>query len=266
MPSTRATQAKPARSGPSSMMWMLILAVVGIGLGAGGGYLWLRIRQAQQAKNAPVPSTPSASEGVSGGLMATERCPDGMKLVSGGAFKRGSTKEDRVSSGSSDELPLESVMVGSFCVDEFEFPNTPGRLPRVSVSLLDAKSLCEGAEKRLCSEDEWEKACKGPGSARFSRGEESPTACNAGTGASGKLAHSGAFPACHHSEFLPSDMSGNAAEWTDTQFKKGGTDMTIKGGSFSGSSDSSRCAARKQGAPELKAPDLGFRCCSNVLP
>ncbi|MBE4753714.1 SUMF1/EgtB/PvdO family nonheme iron enzyme [Corallococcus sp. ZKHCc1 1396] len=266
MPSTRATQAKPARSGPSSMMWMLILAVVGIGLGAGGGYLWLRIRQAQQAKNAPVPSMPSASEGVSGGFMATERCPDGMKLVSGGAFKRGSTKEDRVSSGSSDELPLESVMVGSFCVDEFEFPNTPGRLPRVSVSLLDAKSLCEGAEKRLCSEDEWEKACKGPGSARFSRGEENPTACNAGTGASGKLAHSGAFPACHHSEFLPSDMSGNAAEWTDTQFKKGGTDMTIKGGSFSGSSDSSRCAARKQGAPELKAPDLGFRCCSNVLP
>ncbi|RKG87683.1 protein kinase domain-containing protein [Corallococcus terminator] len=269
MPSTRATQPKPARSGPSSMMWMVILAVMGIVLGAGGGYIWLRIRQAQAAKNAPVPATPGgAAAGTAGGLMATGQCPPGMKLVSGGTFKRGSTKEDRQSSGSSDELPIESVMVGSFCVDEFEFPNKRSRLPRVSVSLLDAKSLCEAASKRLCSEDEWEKACKGPGNARFSRGEDSPTACNTGTatGTAATLALAGGFPSCQHSEFLPSDMSGNAAEWTDTQFKKGGADMTIKGGSFMGASDASRCAARKQGAPKLMAPDLGFRCCANVLP
>ncbi|MCY1043364.1 SUMF1/EgtB/PvdO family nonheme iron enzyme [Corallococcus sp. bb12-1] len=268
MPSTRATQPKPARSGPSSMMWMVILAVMGIVLGAGGGYAWLRIRQARAAKNATVPATPGAAAGTAGGLMATGQCPPGMKLVSGGTFKRGSTKEDRQSSGSSDELALESVMVGSFCVDEFEFPNKRGRLPRVSVSLLDAKSLCEAASKRLCSEDEWEKACKGPGNARYSRGEDSPTACNTGTatGSAATLAHAGGFPSCQHSEFLPSDMSGNAAEWTDTQFKKGGADMTIKGGSFMGASDTSRCAARKQGAPKMTAPDLGFRCCANVLP
>ncbi|RKH29896.1 protein kinase [Corallococcus praedator] len=265
MPSTRATQPKPARSGPSSMMWMVILAVMGIVLGAGGGYVWLRIRQAQAAKNAPVPATPGASAGAPGGLMAAGQCPPGMKLVSGGNFKRGSTREDRQSSGSSDELPIESVMVNSFCVDEYEFPNKRGRLPRVSVSLLDAKSLCEGVSKRLCSEDEWEKACKGPGNARYSRGEDNPSACNTGTSA-GTLAQSGAFPSCQHSEFLPSDMSGNAAEWTDTQFKKGGSDMTIKGGSFMGASDTSRCAARKQGAPKLTAPDVGFRCCANVLP
>lgn len=250
------------------MMWMVILAVMGIVLGAGGGYLWLRIRQAQAAKNATVPATPGAAAGTAGGLMATGQCPPGMKLVSGGNFKRGSLKEDRQSSGSMDELEQRSILVGSFCVDEFEFPNKRGRLPRVSVSLLDAKSLCEGEKKRLCSEDEWEKACKGPGNARFSRGEDSPTACNTGTatGAAATLARSGQFASCQHSEFLPSDMSGNAAEWTDTQFKNGSADMTIKGGSFMGASDMSRCAARKQGAPKMTSPDLGFRCCANVLP
>ncbi|RKH10697.1 protein kinase [Corallococcus sp. CA053C] len=264
LPTTRATQAKPARSGPSAMVWMVVLAVMGVVLGAGGGYLWLRLRQSQAAKNAPVPPPP----GPSTGLGAALNCPAGMVSVSGGSFKKGSSKEDQQAFRSSDESLLASVPVESFCVDEFEFPNKQGRKPRVSVSWLDAKGLCAEAGKRLCTENEWEKACKGPGNARFSSGDAPvSTACNTGTaeGTPGALAASGQFGECRFN-FGPSDMSGNAAEWTSTPFPSSNDDMIIKGGSFDSPSDASRCAARKRGATAHKDANLGFRCCANPLP
>ncbi|RKG97025.1 protein kinase domain-containing protein [Corallococcus carmarthensis] len=264
LPTTRATQAKPARSGPSSMMWMVILAVAGVVLGAGGGYLYLRLRQAQAAKNNPTPATPGASA-ATGGIMATGSCPDGMRLVSGGSFKKGSSPEDLQASGSTDEMRMDSVMVDSFCVDEYEFPNKPGRKPQVSVTWLDAKSACEGSGKRLCSEDEWEKACKGPGNARFSSGnEQAQTACNTGTteGASRALAPSGTFQACR-SAYGAADLSGNVAEWTASNFPDT-EERLIKGGAFDTPGDTARCSARRRGAPSLKTADVGFRCCQNV--
>ncbi|NOK32217.1 SUMF1/EgtB/PvdO family nonheme iron enzyme [Corallococcus exercitus] len=265
LPTTRATQAKPARSGPSSMMWMVILAVAGVVLGAGGGYLYLRVRQAQAAKNSPTPATPGPSAAV-GGIMAADHCPDGMRLVSGGSFKKGASPEDLQAAGSTDEMRMESVMVDSFCVDEFEFPNKAGRKPQVSVTWLDAKSACEGKGKRLCSEDEWEKSCKGPGNARFSSGDEqAQTACNTGTAEGGgqALAPSGARQACR-SGYGALDLSGNAAEWTASNYP-GTEDRLIKGGAFNSPGDTARCAARRRGAVSLKAPDVGFRCCQNVL-
>ncbi|WP_375761030.1 SUMF1/EgtB/PvdO family nonheme iron enzyme [Corallococcus exercitus] len=265
LPTTRATQAKPARSGPSSMMWMIILAVAGVVLGAGGGYLYLRLRQAQAAKNSPTPATPGPSA-AAGGIMAGDHCPDGMRLVSGGSFKKGASPEDLQASGSTDEMRLDSVMVDSFCVDEFEFPNQAGRKPRVNMTWLDAKSACEGIGKRLCSEDEWEKSCKGPGNARFSSGDEqAQTACNTGTteGPAKALAASGTNQACR-SGYGAMDLSGNAAEWTASNYP-GTEDRLIKGGAFSSPGDSARCSARRRGAVSLKAPDVGFRCCQNVL-
>ena len=50
----------------------------------------------------------------------------------------------------------------SFCIDRYEYPNTPGELPRVLTSWLDAADLCEAQGKRLCTEPEWNFACEGP--------------------------------------------------------------------------------------------------------
>ena len=54
-----------------------------------------------------------------------------------------------------------------FCIDRYEFPNQPGNFPRVGAAFTEAEALCQKAGKRLCSEDEWEKACKGPDELRF---------------------------------------------------------------------------------------------------
>ncbi|NBD09026.1 protein kinase domain-containing protein [Corallococcus silvisoli] len=265
LPVTRATQAKPARSaGSSSMMWMVVLAVMGIVLGAGGGYLWLRLRQAQAGRNGTGPATPGSST-AAGGILATDRCPPDMRLVSGGSFKKGSPPEDLQAAGSSDEMRMDSVMVESFCVDEFEFPNQQGHKPRLAASWLEAKTACEDLGKHLCSEEEWEKACKGPGNARFSSGDEQvQKVCNTGAadGAARKIATSGSFSACR-SAYGPADLSGNAAEWTSSHYLNT-EDWLIKGGSFDKPSDAARCSARRRGAPSLKAPDVGFRCCQQV--
>ncbi|MFB1481422.1 SUMF1/EgtB/PvdO family nonheme iron enzyme [Corallococcus sp. RDP092CA] len=265
LPTTRATQAKPARSGPSSMVWMVILAVAGVVLGAGGGYLYLRLRQAQAAKNGPAPVTPAPSA-ATGGLLDTIRCPDGMRPVSGGSFKKGTSPEELEGAGAADEVPMDSVMVDSFCIDEFEFPNQAGKKPRVNVTWLAAKTACDDLGKRLCSEEEWEKACKGPGNARFSSGEEqAQAACNTGaTGAAAAptLAPAGAFPSCR-SAYGVADLSGNAAEWTASNFSN--TDeRLIKGGAFDTPGDTGRCSARRRSGPTSKFANVGFRCCQNV--
>ncbi|RKG76898.1 protein kinase [Corallococcus sp. CA049B] len=267
LPTTRATQAKPARSGPSSMMWMVILAVAGVVLGAGGGYLYLRLRQAQAAKNSTTPATPGTAA-AGDGILATGSCPAGMRLVSGGSFKKGSSPEDLQAAGSTDEMPMGSVMVESFCVDEYEFPNQAGRKPRVSATWLDAKAACEGLGKRLCSEEEWEKACKGPGNARFSSGgEQAQSACNTGTtdaAAERNLAPSGARQSCR-SGYGVADLSGNVAEWTSSRFPNSNPEeLLIKGGSFDTAGDTARCSARRRGAPSLKAANVGFRCCQDA--
>ncbi|QAT87259.1 protein kinase [Corallococcus coralloides] len=267
LPTTRATQAKPVRSGPSSMMWMVILAVAGVVLGAGGGYLYLRLRQAQAAKNSTTPATPGTAA-AGDGILATGSCPAGMRLVSGGSFKKGSSPEDLQAAGSTDEMPMGSVMVESFCVDEYEFPNQAGRKPRVSATWLDAKAACEGLSKRLCSEEEWEKACKGPGNARFSSGDErAQSACNTGTtdaAAERSLAPAGAHQTCR-SGYGVADLSGNVAEWTSSKFPHSNPEeLLIKGGSFDTAGDTARCSARRRGAPSLKAANVGFRCCQDA--
>jgi formylglycine-generating enzyme required for sulfatase activity len=135
----------------------------------------------------------------------------------------------------------------------------------VNVSWSEAKAECVKLGKRLCTEQEWEKACKGVGSARFPYGAlYDPDKCNTeGARENARaLAASGSFPGCQ-SNYRVFDMSGNAAEWTDTRY---GTNLerTQKGGSFDQPEGAAHCAARKNGDPEVRSATVGFRCCSEM--
>jgi formylglycine-generating enzyme required for sulfatase activity len=182
-------------------------------------------------------------------------CPEGMRLVSAGAFKMGTPPGDPMMGF--DEKALSSVEVGSFCIDIFEYPNKRGTAPTASVGFADAKRLCEAQSKRLCTEAEWEKSCKGPGGAKWPYGNAfDANTCNTedDIGDSRSLAPGGRFAKCR-SGFGVADLSGNVAEWT--------SERIIKGGSFASGDYAVRCSARKNGASFAKSSEVGFRCCAD---
>jgi formylglycine-generating enzyme required for sulfatase activity len=186
-----------------------------------------------------------------------------MRRVSGGAFKMGS------------EQPVQELgehlsaprQVASFCMDEYEFPNQPGAQPRVNVAWLEAKSLCEELGKRLCTEAEWEKACKGPGNALFPYGNAfDGAACNTEDvgKAERKPAAAGQFARCRSGYGL-ADLSGNVAEWTSTSHTRDSNkEMTQKGAAFSKAEYTGRCSTRMRGELTARSPWVGFRCCAGV--
>ncbi|MCP3097256.1 SUMF1/EgtB/PvdO family nonheme iron enzyme [Myxococcus sp. K15C18031901] len=266
-----APTVRSGRNGRSSRrrslwMWMAVLVVGGLVLGAGGGYLALRYARARANTPVPLPVQPGGAPLVDDGppiVAASGTCPAGMKLVSGGFFKMGVANDDE--QFVAGDRPLASMQVESFCVDEYEYPNKRGESPKVSVTWENARDLCQEQQKRLCTEDEWEKACKGAGNSRFTYGAEYvPGRCNVKAGAQGAVAPSGRFSECVTPGYWVRDLSGNVAEWTATRATSGG--YAQKGGAFNQPPESSRCGTRRLGPPEERSPAVGFRCCASVRP
>ncbi|WNG29369.1 SUMF1/EgtB/PvdO family nonheme iron enzyme [Cystobacter fuscus] len=258
---TRTDPVIPAvRPSLLSRLWMPLLAAGGLGLGAMAGYGLLKWRQASQAPAAPVAGAPSVAaprEEAAGAepLLPSSECPKGMRRVSGGTFKMG---KETAEEGTAAEPLLMPRQVATFCIDEFEFPNRAGAVPRVDVTWEEARAECGKLGKRLCSEDEWEKACKGPGSLRFPYGATfDAKGCNT-QGNAGEPAASGSFARCR-SGYGVADMSGNVAEWTSSSV--GGADRVQKGGAFDRQQPSVRCSARMSAEPDSGSASVGFRCC-----
>jgi serine/threonine protein kinase/formylglycine-generating enzyme required for sulfatase activity len=206
-------------------------------------------------KEKPKTVTPPPAEKAETPKAAEGPCGEGMRLVAGGAFKMGTASDDPMMGF--DEKRLASVEVGAFCIDLFEYPNKRGVAPTVNVTFADAKRMCEGKGKRLCAEEEWEKACKGSGNARWPFGNAfDAAACNTEdeNGDKRTLVPSGRFAKCR-SGYAIADMAGNAAEWTN--------DKLVKGGSYSSPDDKVRCSARRAGASISKSAEIGFRCCAD---
>src|ERR1700679_2190590 len=68
------------------------------------------------------------------------------------------------------ELAGVEVPLGGFYIDVLPWPNEVGAIPTTNVSREEAARLCDGKAKRLCSELEWERACKGPQNQRYEYG------------------------------------------------------------------------------------------------
>jgi sulfatase modifying factor 1 len=48
------------------------------------------------------------------------------------------------------------------CIDRYEAPNEAGKEPLLMLNQTEAEAFCSERGKRLCTEDEWVRACKGP--------------------------------------------------------------------------------------------------------
>lgn len=160
--------------------------------------------------------------------------------------------------------------------------SVPNAQPWVNVSWQDAKTACEEANKRLCSEEEWELACAGLLQNTYPYGNEyDPQACNGveydpdcddeqdddAIQNTGTAYGCPSPPAQSHcvSDYNVYDMSGNVREWTDTLVPDTTNTYRIRGGSIYSSAPGLTCQFDfGLATADFFFENLGFRCCSDV--
>lgn len=209
----------------------------------------------------PPPPPPRSGNGAGAGsaTVAQRGCPPGMVAIKQGRFAFGSEAGDPMR-GFGD-LPLKQVDSDAYCIDIYEFPNQRGKQPTTNVPWARAKKACEAVGKRLCSEEEWERACKGPAGFRFPFGNKfNEQVCNISE--NGKVAAAGEFSRCR-SGYGVADMAGNAAEWTASRWSGDVPDKVVKGGAADQASYTARCSARANEGAVTRNANIGFRCCAD---
>jgi len=191
----------------------------------------------------------------------------GMVWIPTGMLRSGSAI-DEVPRVADIEPPGVEVPMGGFYVDVLPWPNEAGAIQTTNVSQAEAERLCESKGKRLCTELEWERACKGPDDSRYEYGPTyDPKACGGGQSVEVAARHpSGDKPACR-SGFGAREMHGGAWEWTDSTWNRssgGRKDPalgTLRGGDDVQGELVTRCAFAKSMPKTSRSPTAGFRCC-----
>ena len=168
-----------------------------------------------------------------------------------------------------------------------------GVTPQGYISKNEAESACKAAKKRLCSGDEWEKACRGKKPTTFPYGDERKSGyCNdsgraplaalhpelgaEGVYASGAamndprineapntVAPTGSFAKCKNG-FGVFDMVGNLHEWIADVH--GGTRGTFRGGYYQDTHLNGDGCSYRTVAHDVSYHDYstGFRCCADA--
>lgn len=188
----------------------------------------------------------------------------GMTWIPSGVLRAGSAPED-VPRVAEAELPGVDVPMGGFYIDLLPWPNESGAIPTTNVTRDEASRLCQEKQKRLCTELEWERACKGPQNQRYEYGPTyQPSVCGAGLSADTTARRpSGAKAGCV-SGFGAREMHGGGWEWTDSSWKRGTNHglVTERGGNDAAGELVTRCAFGRPAPPGEGSPSVGFRCCA----
>lgn len=163
------------------------------------------------------------------------------------------------------ELAGEQVVLHGFYIDKLPYPNEEGAIPTTNVSHAEALALCEKQGKRLCTELEWERACKGPSQHTFEYGDVyREDIC--GTGTPVVPRPSGINVGCQ-SDFGAQDMHGGVFEWTDSTWNRGDSNsnrIAIRGGNDVTAEVVARCANSEPRSQDARSSSIGFRCCAGA--
>ena len=184
------------------------------------------------------------------------------------------------------------VALPTFCIDRYEAPNIEGELPLALETAYDGEAWCATRGRRLCTEDEWVRACEGPHGRRYPYGDEHvESVCNddrrwilvhwellaqwparAAVEEARRLFQaekSGTRPGCVSGEGVR-DLTGNVAEWVRRSDAppRDGYDHVLKGCYWAGCYHERHpnCVFRNSAHPSsFRTYEAGFRCCSGPL-
>lgn len=117
--------------------------------------------------------------------------------------------------------------------------------PLLGLSRDQAADRCADRSGRLCTELEWERACKGPSSSPFPTGKELATSC--------------ATPRDCASGFGVYGM-GQRLEWTASELPSSPRSRLARGAPEDAPPAQRRCAHR-QSLTDAPTPGVAFRCC-----
>jgi hypothetical protein len=222
--------------------------LLGIGLGAVAC-----TRGGTTAKPAPSSSASAAAPAPSGRAPKHAPLAQERSEIPAGAFSAGSIPGDP---GRVPELEPRRFRaeLGAFQIDRLPYPNDPNSPALVGVSRAEAQKHCADRGGRLCTELEWERACKGPDNDEFASGTIWDPRC-------------ARDPKSCASGFEVLAMGASIREWTASNVR--GKDASQKNepvvrGAFGEGSDQHRCAGRRSVPADTRAGDLGFRCCAGA--
>jgi hypothetical protein len=214
-------------------------------------------------------ATPDAAPdaAVDGGprLEVAEPAPPprpGMVWIPPGVLIAG-TPADKLPRVADEEMAGEQVVMRGFYIDTYPWPNEPGSIPTTNIGRDEARLQCESLGKRLCTELEWERACKGPSNGIYEYGDVyKASICNTGT--SRALVPNGISAGCL-SGFGVHDMHGGVWNWTASRWRREGAKpelWTVRGGNGPAGERIGRCANGRALKADTRREDIGFRCCA----
>jgi len=145
--------------------------------------------------------------------------------------------------------------------EQQEHPNWPV----VNVTWHQAAAFCEWAGGRLPSEEEWERAARGPKGTKYPWGEEDidPSRANYDESKIGHPTPVGLYPSGASAEGA-CDMVGNVLEWTSSEWSKGSGTYVWRGGCFGGDRRLARSSYGDLYRPDVQIRYLGFRLAGGI--
>ncbi len=165
--------------------------------------------------------------------------------VPAGSYASGSTPGDDGREPAIEPL-LVPVKLGAFKIDALPQPNDPATPPRHVGSREEAAEICKAQSGRLCTELEWEHACKGKDDDAYATGNawdraciDKPETCVSGFGAR---------------------AMGARLEWTASTFPATGSEA-FRGALEDDLVPGTRGCARRKKATNKERANATVRCC-----
>jgi hypothetical protein len=205
----------------------------------------------QQSQNKPISSGPTVAPSASSRHPTTEPQARQTAQIPGGTLRAGSTPGDP---GRVPELEAKNqeVELGPFAMDRLPYPNDPAQPALLGKTRDEARRLCAERSARLCTEVEWERACKGPKQDEYPSGVIWDPSCTAGA----KTCATG---------FDVLGLGTTAGEWVAGDVTIDDKRKAVLRGAGKGApSTDHRCAARHPTDGATQSQDIGFRCCQGA--